>query len=444
MASDTPLHYRNMVIYQVYVRNHGPNGTFADVEADLERIRGMGVDVVYFMPIHPIGVLNKKGGLGCPYSIQDYEEVNPEYGTKGDFKSLIDRAHELGMKVMIDVVYNHTAYDSRLVAEHSEWFHQDAQGRPVTTVPDWSDVIDLKFDDPVLPAYLIRVLQDWVRFGVDGFRCDVASLLPLDFWQQARQAVAEVKEGVIWLAESVHAAFIAHRRQNALSAVSDSELYSAFDLTYDYDIWPIWQAAVRGDEPVARYLEALRFQDCIYPGNFVKMRCVENHDQLRIMELAVTPQQARAWTALMAFNKGAFFVYAGQESGATHRPTLFDIDKVEWGAYSEMDFLTRLMGLKKTKAMLNGHLVWMTAESAVQAVWCFEEDSLYGVFNVSGAAGTLKVSLPDGTYQNLLDDSMVQVAGGKMSVPEAGCVVQWDCWQPPRAVYAPLLDYRLP
>jgi len=298
MARNTPLTYRSLVIYQIYVRNHGENGTFSDVTADLERICNMGVDVVYFMPIHPIGKVNKKGELGCPYSIQDYEEVNPEYGTKADFKRLIDRAHELGMKVMIDVVYNHTAHDSRLVAEHPEWFHQDAAGRPVTTVPEWSDVIDLKFEDPALPAYLIKVMQDWVRFGVDGFRCDVASLLPLDFWQQARKAVAEVKEGVIWLAESVHANFVAHRRQYQLSAVSDSELYTAFDLTYDYDIWPIWQAAVRGDEPLGRYLEALRYQDCIYPGNFVKMRCVENHDQLRIMKLARTPKQARAWTAL--------------------------------------------------------------------------------------------------------------------------------------------------
>ena len=444
MAWNTPLQYRNLVIYQVYVRNHGPNGTFADVDADLERIRDMGVDVLYFMPIHPIGQLNKKGGLGCPYSIRDYEEVNPEYGTKSDFKKLITHAHELGMKVMIDVVYNHTAHDSRLVAEHPEWFHQDAQGRPVTTVPEWSDVIDLKFEDPALSEYLIRVLLDWARFGVDGFRCDVASLLPLDFWKQARQAVAEVKEGVIWLAESVHAAFIAHRRQNGLSAVSDSELYTAFDLTYDYDIWPIWQAAVRGDEPVARYLEALRYQDCIYPENFVKMRCVENHDQLRIMKLANSPQQARAWTALMAFNNGAFFVYAGQESGAVHRPTLFDIDKVEWGNNRETDFLTRLMGLKKSKAMMDGHLVWTAAEPAVQAVWCSGLDSLYGVFNVLSIAGEVEVSLPDGLYQNLLDDTFVQVVGGKMEMPESGCVVQYDCLQTPLAGYCALLDYVLP
>ncbi|MCD4672824.1 MAG: hypothetical protein K8R77_09190 [Anaerolineaceae bacterium] len=443
MAWDTLLDYRNLVIYQIYVRNHGPNGTFADVEADLNRIRSMGVDVIYFMPIHPIGRINKKGSLGCPYSIRDYEEVNPEYGTKADFRRLIDQAHKLGLKVMIDIVFNHTAHDSRLAAEHPQWFYQDSRGRPVTTVSEWSDVVDLKFTDPALPAYLISVLQGWVRLGVDGFRCDVASLLPLDFWQQARRAVAEVKKGVIWLAESVYAAFIADRRQHGLSAVSDSELYTAFDLTYDYDIWPIWQAAVRGDVPAARYLEALRFQDCIYPANFVKMRCVENHDQLRVMNLADTPQQARAWTALMGFNKGAFFVYAGQEAGAKHRPSLFDIDKVDWGAYTEAGYLNRLMRLKKTEAMKQGHLVWMAAEPAVQAVWCNGEDSLYGVFNVCGAAGALDVSLPDGVYQNLLDDSTVQVDAGRMTMPASGCVVQYNCTQSPPALYAPILDYAI-
>lgn len=443
MTLDTPLAYRNLVIYQIYVRNHAPQGTFAEVEADLPRIRQLGADIVYFLPIHPIGQLNKKGGLGCPYSIQDYEGVNPEYGSRDDFRRLIDRAHDLGLKVMIDVVYNHTAHDSRLVAEHPDWFHQDANGRPVTTVPEWSDVIDLKHPNDALSAYLIGVLQDWVRFGVDGFRCDVASLLPVDFWRRARQAVAEVKEGVIWLAESVHAAFIADRRRNALPAVSDSELYAAFDMTYDYDIWPVWQAVVRGDLPVSRYLEMLRYQDCMYPANYVKMRCVENHDQLRILALAKTPSQARAWTALMAFNKGPFFIYAGQEAGATWRPSLFDIDKFDWGTYAEQDFLTRLAGLKKLPAMRTGDLVWMAAEPAVQAVWYCGQESLYGLFNVSGQVGEVNVALPDGTYQNLLDDSHLVVKSGSTTLPECGFVTAFHCAQPPRDFFAPLLDYLL-
>ena len=115
MASDTPLSYRNLVLYQVYVRNHGPNGTFQDVEKDLARIKSMGVDIVWFMPIHPIGVKSKKGTLGCPYSIADYRAVNPEYGTMADFERLLGSAHALNLEVMIDVVYNHTSHDSVLV-----------------------------------------------------------------------------------------------------------------------------------------------------------------------------------------------------------------------------------------------------------------------------------------------------------------------------------------
>ena len=145
MASDTPLTDRNLVLYEVYTRNHGPNGTFADVEADLERLREMGVDIVWFMPVHPIGKVERKGTLGSSYSIANYREVNPEYGTKEDFARLIQKAHALGLRVMIDVVYNHTAHDSNLVEDHPDWYHQNALGEPVTTVPAWSDIIEMNY-----------------------------------------------------------------------------------------------------------------------------------------------------------------------------------------------------------------------------------------------------------------------------------------------------------
>jgi hypothetical protein len=443
MASDTPLTYRNLVLYEVYVRNHGPHGTFADIEADLPRIRAMGVDVVWFMPIHPIGMLNKKGSLGCPYSIADYREVNPEYGSRSDFARLIERAHALGLKVMIDVVYNHTAHDSVLVRDHPEWFHQDEHGRPVTTVPDWSDVIDLKHPNPGLTQYLIETLQGWARFGVDGFRCDVASLLPLEFWSQARQAVAEVKPGVIWLAESVHAAFIAYRRSRGLSGLSDSELYHAFDLTYDYDIWPIFQAAVQGKVPVSRYLDMLRFQDAIYPANFVKLRYVENHDQARVMALAPGRAQALAWTAFQAFNKGAFLVYGGQESAAQHTPSLFDIDKVAWGGYELQTFLTRLAQLKKDPALASGQFVALAAEPAVQAAWCAPEANLYGVFNVNAAVGEVEVQLPDGDYRNMLGSTTVRVAHRRTPLPDSAVILRYGDSPPLEPFYSDLLDHNV-
>ncbi len=441
MANDTPPGTRNLVLYEVYVRNHGPHGTFADVEADLPRIHSLGVDVVWFMPIHPIGRVARKGPLGSPYSIADYRAVNPEYGTREDFARLIAHAHELGLKVMIDVVYNHTAHDSLLVREHPEWFHQDGLGRPVTTVPEWSDVIDMKHPNEGLTAYLIETLVGWVRFGVDGFRCDVASLVPLDFWLQARREVAAVRPGVIWLAETVHPRFVCDRRAAGLTGLSDGEAYAAFDLTYDYDIWPLWQAVVRGRCPAGRYLEMLRFQDCIYPANWVKMRCVENHDQPRIMALAPSRPQALAWTAFQAFNQGAFLIYAGQEAAATHRPTLFDVDRIEWGEYELQPYLTALAGLKKDPALLNGQFVLLGAEPAIQAAWHWPGASLYGVFNTAGAEGTAAVQLPGGTYIDLLSGDAVRVRRGRMRLPREAAILRYADDVPLRPLYSPLLDY---
>jgi glycosidase len=443
MAHDTPQGCRNLVIYEIYVRNHGPHGTFADVETDLPRIRAMGVDVIWFMPIHSIGQVKRKGKLGCPYSIADYGEVNPEYGTRDDFARLIERAHALGLKVMIDVVYNHTAHDSALVREHPEWFHQDEQGVPTTTVPEWSDVIDLKHPNEDLSTYLIETLQGWARFGVDGFRCDVASLLPEEFWVNARRAVAEVKPGVIWLAESVYAGFVSARRADGLIGISDSELYRAFDLTYDYDICSIWQAAVVGKVPVVRYLEMLRFQDGIYPANFVKMRCVENHDQPRIMKLAPSRSQAQAWTAFQAFNKGAFLIYGGQESAATHTPSLFDVDKVPWGNYELQPFLTTLANLKKDPAMVSGQLVLLESEPAIQATWHWPGASLYGVFDTGAGKGQTKVRLADGIYTDLLSGAPVSVKHGRIAMPDSALIMRYSGEIELKPFHSDLLDYYI-
>lgn len=444
MAADTPASWRNLVFYEVYVRNHGPHGTFADVEADLPRIRALGVDVVWFMPIHPIGRVKRKGTRGSPYAIADYRQVNPEYGTRADFVHLLEQAHALGLRVMIDVVYNHTAHDSLLVREHPEWFHRGQDGRPIGTVPEWSDVIDLLHPHPALTDYLCQTLQGWAALGVDGFRCDVAALLPQDFWLEARRRVAQTRPGVIWLAESVHAAFVASRRARGLPTLSDGELYAAFDLTYDYDIWPIWQAAVRGGVPVGRYLEMLRFQDCIYPQNYIKMRCVENHDQARIMRLAPSRNQALAWTAFQAFNRGALLIYAGQESAAVHTPSLFEVDPIAWGDYELTPFLSTLARLKKDPALSAGQLVLLGAEPVLQAAWVHPAAGLYGLFNVAAASGELAIPLPDGTYPELLGGGEVRVRRGHIPIPSTAAILRCAGMESLPPLPCDLLDYHFP
>lgn len=426
MAISTPQSFRNLVIYEIYVRNHGRFGTFSNVSADLPRLREMGVDVVWFMPIHPIGQLHKKGSLGCPYSIQDYRQVNLEYGNQKEFSLLCDYAHALGLKVMIDVVYNHTSHDSVLVNEHPEWFHQDEAGNPVTTVPEWSDIIDLNYDNPALWDYLIDSLKLWVEMGVDGFRCDVASIIPIAFWERARAELATIKPNLIWLAESVHTNFVIDRRQNGLTAHSDGELHAAFDLSYDYDIWPVWEKAVADATAVPLYYAMLQVQQGIYPAHTLKMRCVENHDQPRIMERAPSRAQALAWTAFQAFNEGAFLIYAGQESENTHTPSLFDEDKIKWGDYSLQGFLTKLCHLKKDVVQVEGVFRLITATPALTAHWQAENEGLYGVFNVAGVDEVMSTPLPDGRYTDVLTDREVEVRDGEMMVAETAVILRYS------------------
>lgn len=463
MAPDTSLDVRSLVIYQVFTRNYGPNGSFADVTADLERIVGLGADVLYLLPIHPIGVEGRKGSSGSPYAIADFRSINPELGTDDDFDALVAAAHALGLKVMIDVVFNHTSPDSVLVREHPEFFHRDAEGRPYTTVPAWTDIIDLAHPRPELTRYLIDSLAIWVRRGVDGFRCDVASLLPVDFWVQARTELAEIKPGLVWMAETVHPMMVESRRKAGIPTAGDAEMFQAFDIEYMYDIHSPWQVAVLGQEPVGRYLEMLRWQDATLPGNYAKLRFVENHDQFRIMHFAPSRAQALAWTALMACSRGPLMIYAGQESAARKWPSLFDPDPVAWDSYELSDFIAAVAALKKHPAQRGGQFWVLGDEPCVQIAWALREDdrldpvrpdvapddatsegtSLYGVFNVAGHSGDVPVQLPDGEYHDILSGSTVRVSGGTTTAPEGAVVVEVDRPYPATLWRSPLLDVFL-
>ena len=198
MADDTSAVLQEQVIYSVYVRAHTEEGTFLSIIPDLDRIRALGADWIWFLPIHPIGEKGKKGSLGCPYANRDYRTTNPVYGSMEEFRFLCDEIHRRGMKVMIDVVYNHTSPDAVLLGEHPDFYYRDAAGKVGNKIGDWADVIDLDYRNRALWDYQIESLRFWASV-VDGFRCDVASFVPLDFWRAARRAVAEVNPGCVWL-----------------------------------------------------------------------------------------------------------------------------------------------------------------------------------------------------------------------------------------------------
>jgi glycosidase len=417
MAQDTAGATKKLVIYEVFVRNHSKLGTFAGVTADLPRLKELGVDIVWLMPIHPIGVTNRKGSAGSPYAIADYTAVNPHYGTEADLVELVNVAHQLGLKVMIDVVYNHTSPDSILARTHPEWFYHNDSGQPIPRHPDWFDIVDLKYGNPELSDYLIEAMLKWVKLGIDGFRCDVASVVPVEFWLRARQAVAEVKPDFIWLAESVHMQFVRNMRRLGYVAHADAELYQAFDITYDYDIHHVWQACVSGEMSLVDYVHMLELQEVIYPANFIKLRFVENHDQPRITAVADDLDQAKCWTAFSAFLPGAFLIYSGQETATRKSPTLFDPDPVAWptGTPALTGFLSALATMKKSPA-LDGQFEILASGSHLQARWQNDDRQLYGIFNVRGVTGRVTVNLQDGDYTDLLTGKAHTVSRSQLTL----------------------------
>ena len=412
MADQTGKELRNKLIYQIFVRNYSEEGTFDGVKKDLVRIRDLGTDIVYLLPIHPIGEKCRKGSLGSPYAISDYRAVNPEYGTLEDFRSLVDAIHDLGMKCMIDVVYNHTSPDSVLVKEHPEWFYRKADGSFGNHVGDWSDIIDLDYSIPGLAEYQIETLRYWAGI-VDGFRCDVAPLLPITFWERARREVAEVNPDCIWLSESVEHEFIKVLRRSGIPVHSDCEMYRAFDILYDYDIYGAYTGYLFGTGTLSDYVAAINRQETTYPDNYVKLRFLENHDQTRAHFLIPDEKALRNFTAFSFFQKGTAFLYAGQEFGVSHLPSLFDRDTVRMQPEERIDMtglIKRLMEFKKDTIFADStYTVTESGPDIVTAVHENGENLAVGVFSLKGRTALAKVPLTDGIYTNLLTGENIEV-----------------------------------
>lgn len=415
MAVTTPKNYRNQVMYCVFVRNHTPEGTFQALRQDLPRIRSLGVDIIWLMPIHPIGEKARKGTLGSPYAIRDYRQINPEFGTVRDLEELVEDIHGLGMKCIIDVVYNHTSPDSVLVAEHPEWFYHKPDGSFGNHVGDWTDIVDLDYTNRDLWKYQIETLKMWAQI-VDGFRCDVAPLIPMEFWQEARQAVEQVRPGCIWLSESVEPGFITYLRSQNLVAHTDREVFEVFDIAYDYDIFGIFRGALEGKCLLSDYASAVSGQETLYQDHYVKLRYLENHDQDRAAQIIPDERKLRNWMAFCYFQKGMMLLYGGQEVGQSHRPSLFDADPINWNTGKDYsDLMATLRKIKQDPIFADSDYV-VTAQGSDVLVAVHEKDhrKMVGIFSVSAVAADVTVPLEDGTYLDLISNTAVDVRNGSV------------------------------
>ena len=417
---ETTADMRNTVIYQIFTRNYS-DGTFRAVLKDLPRIQALGVDYIYLLPIHPSGVKNRKGSVGSPYAISDYRAIDPAQGSLESFIELSGAIHDAGMKLMIDVVYNHTSPDSWLAQNHPEWFYHKADGSLGNRCGDWWDVVDLDYSNMDLWDYQIETLKYWAQY-VDGYRCDVAPMIPLEFWMKARSEVAKVNPDCIWLAESVEPEFISYNRANGVPTLSDGELYQAFDILYDYDIYKYMVGAIRGTNSLKEYLDKLNLQEMIYPANYCKLRCLENHDRMRAAALIPDSLSLSNWTAFNYFAKGPAMIYAGQEYCVEHHPTLFDRDPVVMETGKDISWLMNILaGIKQELIFAYGNFEAHTTGFNDEVIYASYEGGVgtpaegnraIGIFSTTARKQSLSIDLPDGRYTNLINDKLIDVFEG--------------------------------
>ena len=284
-------------------------------------------------------------------------------------------------------------------------------------VGEWLDVIDLDYNNRDLWDYQIETLKMWAGI-VDGFRCDVAPLIPLEFWLKARKEVAKVNPDCFWLSESVEPVFTIANRARGMVSLSDSEVYQAFDVSYEYDIYYRFKDYLKGKISLAQYAEDINRQEAIYPDNYVKLRYLENHDNARGAFLIPDEKKLLVWTAFIYFQKGMTLLYAGQENGVKHLPDLFDADKVQWNTGKDYSALmSRLYEIKKSPVFADStYEVKALPGDVLVATHSKGGDRYIGIFPVTGEASLIDIDLPNGLYTNLISGENVEVHAGMLAV----------------------------
>ncbi|HSR50548.1 MAG TPA: alpha-amylase family glycosyl hydrolase [Acidobacteriota bacterium] len=390
-----PQWSRDAVIYQINTRQFTEEGSFRAAEAHFPRLKELGVDILWLMPIHEIGEKNRKGSLGSPYSVKDYYSVNPEFGTLDDFKHFVDAAHEQGFHVILDWVANHTAWDNPLVEEHPEWYERDWKGdfRP-TPWWDWSDIIDLDYSQSGVRHYMTEAMKYWVsEADIDGYRCDVAGFVPLDFWNQVRRELDAIKPVFMlaeWESRDLHA--------------------EAFDMTYAWSWNSDMHEIAMGRADVSRLFVYYSWNEGAFPEDSIRMTFVSNHDKnaWEGTQFEQFGQGLKAAIVLSVVGEGMPLIYNGQEAGNPKRLEFFEKDPIEWRQHPIGDLYKKLIALKKSNPALwngsRGARMIHVPNSAPTEVFSFvrqkDGHKVFAVLNFSDTAHrvTFLESLHHGDY----------------------------------------------
>lgn len=333
-----PVSWSNTTnIYEINLRQYTTEGTFQAFTKELPRLKDMGIEVLWFMPVTPISVKKRLGTLGSYYACSDYTATNPEHGSINDFKQLIDAAHKLGFKVIIDWVANHTGWDHRWTTEHPEFYRKNHNG-DFFDQHGWEDVIDLNYDVAELHIAMINAMKFWIEeCNIDGFRCDMAMLVPLTFWKKARTELDKLKP-LFWLAECEEISY-----------------HEVFDATYAWKMLHKMESFRRQETGITGLEEVLQYYSSMFPSSAFHLFFTTNHDE----NSHSGSEYERLGSAVEAFAvfsctwNGIPLIYSGQEMPNKKRLKFFEKDVIEWnGQYFLHDFYKKLLLLRKRNPAL--------------------------------------------------------------------------------------------
>ena len=336
---------KSAVLYEVNVRQYTPEGTFAAFDRHLPRLDSLGVDILWLMPVQPIGALHRKGPLGSYYSIRDYDAINPEYGNAADFAALVDDAHRRGKKVVLDWVANHTAFDHAWITQHPDWYVHKPDGTIMNArdnenrETDWTDVAELNYDNAAMRSAMIEAMRWWLTsMHIDGFRCDVAGGVPMDFWIQARRALSTTRRDLFWLAEA-----------------ESPGTYAAFDATYGWELHHLLNEIAQGKKPTSSLDDYFARDAKAYPRSALRMYFTSNHDEnswngTEFERMGRNHQAAFVLAATVTHSLP--LIYTGQEASLNKKLRFFERDTVDWKGPSLAGFYRAMTALKHTQPAL--------------------------------------------------------------------------------------------
>ncbi|MBF0597542.1 alpha-amylase family glycosyl hydrolase [Faecalibacter rhinopitheci] len=393
------------VLYEVNVRQFSPEGTFAAVTKEIPNIKKLGVKILWLMPVHPIGVENRKEGLGSYYSISDYRGINPEFGTPEDFKALIAEAHKNGMYVIMDWVANHTAWDHPWVKQHPDWYETDKDGKMISPY-DWTDVVALNYDNQEMRKAMVADMKYWLDdFKIDGFRCDMAHEVPTEFWDWAKPQLANGRE-IFMLGETENTDLLAK---------------NSFDAAYGWELHHIMNDIANGKKNVSSidvYMDSIakKWQ----PDDF-KLLFTSNHDENSWAgtEYERMGDAVETFAALTYALPSVPLIYNGQEEDFNRRLKFFVKDSIDRNPNAKMRGVYEKLGeLKVTNEAFNGGKKAATYErlktSDDLSILAFKRKKnnaeAYFVGNFTKA--TKEVEIPvTGTFKNFMNGEEVILDG---------------------------------